>query len=323
MKRLALFALILGCGSPTDPAPSAAPARPMFSVLPALGPEDYTILYLPDTQFYSETYFSAWPAQVNWIAAHRDSLNIKFVSHLGDVVDNVTQDVEWQRASAAMAVLDSVVPLGIAAGNHDIDGNWANQVGRWTKYRSFFPAGRYSGKPYWGGYYHQNMAGRVSSYQKIVVGVDSLLFLHLEFQAPDDVLAWARGVVDGHPNHRVLVSTHSYLTPAGTRQATSTKVRKDGNQGSHIWDELIRRSPNIRWVHSGHLCGEGRAISTNDAGLPVHEIVTDYQCVTNGGDGWLRFYVVRPILGIVEAYTYSPTLNTWDTDTASQFVEVW
>lgn len=315
-----LIALLVACASPTEPPrPVATALAPSLSMLPTMAPGDYTIVYLPDTQFYSETYPATWTAQVAWIAAHRDSLNIRFVSHLGDVVDNVTATIEWQRASSAMAGLDSIVPLGIAAGNHDIDGNWAGQVGRWSKYRQYFPAARYSGKPYWGGYYHQAIMGRVSSYQKIVAGADSLLFLHLEFQAPDDVLAWARGVVDAHPNHRVLVSTHSYLTTSGTRQTTSPKVRKDGNQGADIWNELIRRSPNIRLVHSAHLCGEARTTSINDAGLTVYEILTDYQCLVNGGDGWLRFYVVRPALGTMEAYTYSPTLDQW----GSTFTLVW
>ena len=319
LLTIILTALLVSCaGSPTAPAPRAS-----ASVLPALGPGDFTLVYLPDTQYYSESYPATWTAQVQWIAANRGPLNIQFVSHLGDVVDNATATVEWQRASAAMAVLDSITPLGIAPGNHDLRGNWVATGGTWDKYRQWFPQIRYSAEPWWGGYYKANNLSRASSYQKITVGTVKLLFLHLEFQAPDDVLNWARTVVANNPNYRVHVSTHSYLDPTGTRVPQGGNLRPTGNQGEAIWQELVRGAPNIRLVHSAHLCGEARRVSTNDAGLAVDEILTDYQCGPNGGDGWLRYYVVRPALGIAEAYTYSPTRDEYDTDAESQFVLGW
>ena len=304
--------LLMGCTTT-----ATEPTVPAF--LTSASQADYTIVYIPDTQYYSETYPATFNAQVQWIASHRDSLNIVFVSHLGDVVEHVPSGTEWQRASTSIAVLDAIgMPLGIAPGNHDLRSDWVGTAGSWKQFRLYFPASRYSTRSWWVGYYKASTVSRASSYQKIVASGDSLLFLHLEFQAPDDVLAWARGVVQSHPNHQVLVSTHSYLEPSGLRD-TGARRRLNGNEGVDLWQELVRGEPNIRLVHSAHFCGEARAIATNDAGFPVHEILTDYQCLANGGDGWLRFYVVRPALGIIDAYTYSPTRNEWDTDSASQF----
>ena len=314
-NRFLAVSLVLAA-SATDPTPPTVPTEPQsqFAAMAAtIAPGDYTVLYLPDTQYYSASFPATFMVQVQWIASVKDSLNIVFVSHLGDVVDHDDVPGEWAVASAAMAVLDSIVPLGIAPGNHDITGPWGGTAGSWSKYRSYFPANRYSGKPYWGGYYNLNMGSRASSYQKIVAGSDSLLFLHLEFQAPDDVLAWARGVVDAHPNHRAFVSTHSYMNGAGVRTVSTKYTRTDGNNGEQIWQELVRRSPNIRLVHGGHYCGEARTVSVNDAGLGVDEILTDYQCNPNGGDGWLRYYVFKPGLGEIHAYTYSPTLDAFGT----------
>jgi hypothetical protein len=313
MRRLTGLALLvlMACASPVGPDTSPP-------VVPAPAPGDYTVLYIPDTQFYSESYPSIWLDQVNWIASRDDSLNLVFVSHLGDLVDNVGSSVEWQRASGSMAVLDAIVPVGIAPGNHDIEDNWIGVAGSWATYRQYFPTTRYAGKPYWGGAYAS--ASRASSFQRITVGAEQLLFLHLEYQAPDDVLAWAKGVVDAHPNHRVHLSTHSYLTPSTQRLDSSPFVRGNGNSGEAIWQEFVRHAPNVRMVHSAHFCGETRQVSVNDAGKRVDEILTDYQCLPNGGDGWLRFYVFKPSVGEIHAYTYSPTLDRFDTDSESQFV---
>jgi hypothetical protein len=55
-----------------------------------------------------------------------------------------------------------------------------------------------------------------NSYQLVSVeGVD-LLFMHLECNAPDEVLAWAGGVLSAHPDRRAIITTHMWLGPVGT-----------------------------------------------------------------------------------------------------------
>ena len=45
-----------------------------------------------------------------------------FVSHLGDLTENFDAiEVEWQRADAAMDILDAAgIPNNVAPGNHDL-----------------------------------------------------------------------------------------------------------------------------------------------------------------------------------------------------------
>ena len=54
--------------------------------------EDFTIIVIPDTQFYSSSMNGGSPeifeAQVRWIVENRDSLNVVFVTQLGDFVQN-------------------------------------------------------------------------------------------------------------------------------------------------------------------------------------------------------------------------------------------
>ena len=41
----------------------------------------------------------------------RENLNIRFVAHVGDIVENGdTFDSEWQNASASMGILEGEVP---------------------------------------------------------------------------------------------------------------------------------------------------------------------------------------------------------------------
>ena len=48
----------------------------------------FTIVMLPDTQFYSEVYPEIYKAMTRWIVSNREAENIVGVVHVGDVVQN-------------------------------------------------------------------------------------------------------------------------------------------------------------------------------------------------------------------------------------------
>lgn len=75
----------------------------------------FTLGILPDTQFYSryatedtgdlfnDRYGSdPFDTQTSWLAENADELNLPFVTHLDDVVDQVYVSAEWPVADAAM-----------------------------------------------------------------------------------------------------------------------------------------------------------------------------------------------------------------------------
>ena len=109
--------------------------------------EDFTIVVLPDTQFYSESYPAIFNAQTQWIVDNKDALNIVYVVHEGDVVNVATTTSQWVNADAAMDILDAGnVPYGIALGNHDEGAN----------YNTYFGVSRFAGKSFFGGEYPSN-----------------------------------------------------------------------------------------------------------------------------------------------------------------------
>ncbi|MDC0624281.1 metallophosphoesterase [Alphaproteobacteria bacterium] len=90
--------------------------------------EDFSIIVLPDTQIYSESFPSIFNVQTQWIVDNYDTWNIVYVAHTGDIVDNHYSTEEWRNANRAMRILEEAVserfpngiPYGIVPGNHDL-----------------------------------------------------------------------------------------------------------------------------------------------------------------------------------------------------------
>ena len=72
-----------------------------------------------------------------------------------------------------------------------------------------------------------------------------------------------------------------------------------------VFRDVVAAHPNVWGVHCGHVDGEFRQISRNVAGLPVHEVLIDYQNMADGGGGWLRLLRFKPSEDEVEAITFS------------------
>lgn len=284
----------------------------------------FSIVMLPDTQIYSEKRPDLFFAQTNWIKRNRDRENIVFVTHVGDLVQNHGhKPSEWKVADEAMAVLDGVVPYGIAIGNHDYDSDEGARTGVAAMYlRHFDPDRRFKGRPWYGG----ASPNRLNSYQLFSGGGFDFLILHLELDAPDDALDWARGILNRHPTRPAIVTTHSYLRgDAGVGRQTNRECRRNGNSGEEIWQKLIRRTPQIFMVLCGHIASvqEYHQVSRNDAGANVLEMLADYQSRDNGGDGWLRLIGFVPADREIQIRSYSPVLDRFETDANSQFTIPW
>ena len=66
---------------------------------------------------------------------------------------------------------------------------------------------------------------------------------------------------------------------------------EQANFGQMVYEELTQELPNVLMVQSGHTCFETlRTDGTNGTGANVVEVLTDYQCGLNGGDGTIRVY---------------------------------
>ena len=273
---------------------------------------DFTIVTLPDTQLYTGRNQILFPMQTQWIADSRQIHNTVFVTHLGDIIHELDRyKYPWTDANSAMSILDDFVPYGLAPGNHDM-----SRDGIAKYYDLYFPESRYAKYSWYGDAYRNNK----NNYELFTIGTLSFIILHLEFNPTDDVLNWADTVLKSYPDRRAIISTHDYLDSMGNRSVK--KQRPNGNSGEEIWQKLIRSNCNVFMVVNGHYhspYAENKLTSVNDCGSSVHQLLQNYQARPNGGDGWLRYYTFRPTENRIDAFTYSPSLDQYETDVDSEF----
>jgi predicted phosphodiesterase len=270
----------------------------------AVAAEPFSIVLLPDTQNYAEKFPDTYIAQTQWVRDHVDEENIKFVIHLGDIVQHYNDSEEqWQRADRAHQLLDGVVPYSVLPGNHDLEYKNKAYSRKTTLYNKYFGPDRFQDYSWYGGCWGKTNDNNYCTFE---AGGMKFLVISLEYAPRDEVLAWAKDIAAAHPDRRVLVATHCYMRPTGRDSNTGGSL---GNSGDGIWEKFVRRSPNVFLVASGHVLGVGRQVSRNDAGLPVHETLVDYQGLPNGGDGWLRIMRFVPDKNQIDIRAYSPLLD--------------
>lgn len=289
--------------------------------------DEFTIIALPDTQFYSAHYPQIFSAQTTWIAQHVTDQNIKLVVGLGDIVDGGGDLTQWHNADSAVRQLEGHVPYMMAIGNHDYDSN--NPAGRTASthnFNTFFGPQRYAGASWYRGNFPSG--SNENFYGVITVNGKQYLIMVLEFAPRDSALNWAAGVIAANPTEDVIIVTHMFTFADNTRisqcdpnSAASFGVGQDNN-GEDMWWKLVRKYPNIHLVLSGHVVegdGTGRRMDLGLGKNLVNEILSDYQSEPLGGGGFLRIVKITPSLNRVSVSTYSPYLNQFKTDDHNQF----
>jgi hypothetical protein len=275
--------------------------------------ENFTIIVLPDTQYYSRSHPEIFENQTEWIVQNENQMNIVFVTHLGDVVNNYNEIYQWQNADNAMSILDNKVPYGILPGNHDLEGGPSPTYGAGApEYETFFPASRYEGYSYWGGSYDSDSvtssSPNMNNYQLFSWDGMDFITLSLQYNPPTDVLAWADNVLSRYSNRRAIISTHSYINADGSWAPG----------GPVIWRDLVVPHKNVFLILCGHELGEGEKIDNLD-NRTVYQLLSDYQGFPLGGDGWLRIMKFVPSENTIYVTTYSPYLGNYRTNSDSQF----
>ena len=324
MNRLHAVLLTALCLLPLTGFFTEAPAE---ALTPA--PEDtFTIAVIPDTQRYlgpgsgrededGEPRNPAFESRTAWLAANLETQRIVFITHMGDIVDK-NEHRQWRVARVNMDRFHGRAPYGISVGNHDMVRNSGDS----RLFQEYFGAERYAGKPWYGGTYKgrpghapEVSGNNANSYQLFSAAELDFIIVHLECNAPDDVLSWMDEVLDAHRDRMAIISTHMYLGGIQRRGADQPqgrmqwkKVHGDrGNTPQQMWEKSFSKHRNLFLV----LCGDQSASITHRQtskgvhGNLVHEILTDYPRHADDSD-WLRLLRFHPKKGHIEVLTYSP-----------------
>ena len=267
--------------------------------------EDFTIIALPDTQYYSASgqYGEIFQSQIDWIIANRTALNIVYVAGLGDIVnDGDSIPTQWPRATNALYRLDDPVltglpdgiPYGTVPGNHDHN----NGYGGTTLYNTYFGVDHFINRPWYGGHLgtdNQNHYDLISA-----SGLD-FIFVYLDFDYffidYTQIDPWSAGVLQNYADRRAVVISHDLLSSAGNWDP----------RGYAIYNNL-KDNQNLFMMLCGHNHAQNYRRDTNNNSV-VTTCLSDYQDFPLGGSGFLRIYQFSPSNNVIHVSTYSPYLD--------------
>lgn len=297
-------------GPVPTPSPSPAPTTPLGNgMADAANEAEFTIAVLPDTQ--QETWSDSdtkFKNRSEWLVANAQEQNLKFVTHVGDVVDwGSVAPQQYTRAKNGLSPLNGRLPYSLSVGNHDTaavcqggsacPGKDASVTVRdTTAFNAAFPRSTFT-----------NLKGEFengkvdNSFSTFDAGGRKWMVLNIELWPRQVAIDWAKTVVASHPDHNVIIATHSYLDAAGNISTSS------GGYGSTspkwLFDTLVKTYPNIKMVVSGHTGGSAARV---DTGVNGNKILSLLQCFHSQTTNPVRLIRINALAGTVTNWVYAP-----------------
>ncbi|GAA3596348.1 metallophosphoesterase [Agrococcus terreus] len=291
-------------GAPqSDRGTAVTPAHPDDT---PRGDYDFTLGWESDTQYYNEEFYDHQLAIHQYFLEQREAIDLQYVFHTGDIVDERDQGYQWENADAAYRMLDEArLPYGVLAGNHDV-GNFEEDYGTYGQY---FGEARYAGSPWYAESYEDNR-GHVDLFT--AGGIDFVV-VAMSWDPGDAEIAWMNEVLAQHPERVGIINLHEYLLTTGGLGPVPQRVQ----------DEVVATNPNVSMVMSGHYHDAyTRFDSFDDDGdgvddRTVTQMLFDYQGLPEGGLGYLRLLQFDNEGAEMRVRTYSPSLEDYDADDPS------
>ncbi len=312
------------------------------------GSYDVALNHMSDTQFLAEGFRDVFRRMATWVVANADARKIGYNTLTGDIIENWMNgnhaperaNREFAAASAIMALLnDAGVPNGVLPGNHD------NFWGRNNdKYNEYFPVSMYEGHPWYGAPWAPGDNSAHTDYFS-AAGTDFLV-ISLPYRPSREQMEWASQQAQAHPDHSVILATHSYLHTSGERDDVD---RRYTATAVDVWERVVAPNENIFLVLGGHYHGVSTqyadpvtgeqtdatelgddivAVSNVGAsGRTVVEMLADYQGyrstllddptvvrsdMLDRDTGFQRLLQLDLDAGLMAVNAYSPTLDTFE-----------
>lgn len=271
-------------------------------------PEKFVFVALPDTQLYAQYSPEIFESQTQWIVDNAEKEGIKYVVHLGDIVNKHYDLRQWDRASKAMTILENAgMNYAAVTGNHDIDNRviYDNMRTDIENYPKYFPVSRFAAMSTFGGATENGF----NMYHFVQCGDYTIMVLALDWYPSDETLAWAEKVLDENKNCPTIVVKHSLIKPRKTLKDNGGNVRFSTDRCPEHW-EILSKHDNVIFTINGHHTGSDYGILPNEYGNNVFLTCADYQGKTNGGNGWMRILEFDFENGLIKGKTYSPYVDS-------------
>ena len=281
--------------------------------------DTFTLVILPDTQRMSATAPEVYTNQTQWIVDNEAALNIQYVIHVGDIVNNWNLVAQWNNANTSMSILDNIIPYSVVPGNHD--------GGDYVYYESYFGLPRFSGWSYYGLDYPTDT--NRNNYAFFNASGEEFIVIGFDFCGDNTALEWVNNTMTTYESMNKIFVTHNYMFYDGTRGhdysswGCAAYTGESGNSGDEIFYKVIRHHTKVRMVLSGHILGDGLGYKMDVVnGYPTHQILQNYQAIS-ADNGFLRYYTFDLDNNNIDAYSYSPYQNIFNTTAKNQFSMYW
>ncbi len=262
---------------------------------------DFSFVWMSDTQYYSQSYPYIYRKNVEWIADNKESLNLKYVIHTGDIVDKSYQEYEWKEADRDMKVLEEAnIPYGVLAGNHDV----GHQTGDYTKFWEYFGEWRFKNMPTFGGSYDNNRG----HYDLVSANGNDFVIVYMGWGLAEEEIEWMNEIVARYPERKAILCLHEYLLVSNNRAPIADK----------IFEMVVKPNKNVIAALSGHYHDAELKVDElddNGDGIPdrsVYQMLADYQGAEEGGLGYIRLLQFDVANNKLRVKTYSPYLDDYN-----------
>ncbi|NHC46455.1 metallophosphoesterase [Motilibacter aurantiacus] len=281
----------------------------------------FSIAVIPDTQHevHVNKVNNVFTHRAQWLADNEDALDLRYITHTGDVVDWDTPDHEqYEKAKPGVDILDRTgIPFSFAIGNHDTmatDVGGSARPGQDTRANQRITD---TFNAYFGVDHVENLRGAFqpgkvdNMYTTFAAGGVDWLVLHLELWPRTEMIRWADRVLAAHPEHNVIVNTHSFLTGDGSVYQTNGGY--GANSPQFLWDQALKRHANVRFILSGHTGQWAYRAMTGDKGNKVAAINTTLHDRTENPTRIVQFDTTADAM---TSYVYRPWSGTYVTTAA-------
>ncbi|MBR2565462.1 MAG: S-layer homology domain-containing protein, partial [Paenibacillus sp.] len=262
---------------------------------------DFSFIWMSDTQYYSESYPHIYQKMVKWITEQKEKMNIKYVIHTGDVVDEADQEYQWIEADKNMKVLeDASIPYGVLAGNHDV----GHQDNDYSKFQEYFGTHRFANESVYGDSYENNRG----HYDLVSAGGNDFIIVYMGWGLGEKEIDWMNEVVSRYPERKAILCLHEYLLVSNNRSPIADQ----------IFEKVVKPNKNVIAALSGHYHDSELKVDPIDDdgdGIPdrnVYQMLADYQGAPEGGLGYMRLMQFDMKNNKLHIKTYSPYLDDYN-----------
>jgi len=245
---------------------------------------EYTIAVLSDTQFLSHDYPDVLMGMVKTLANNQQDMNLKYVVHTGDLVQNPYAVEQWEVIRSAFDKLVGI-PYGVLAGNHDL----GNGDQKFTLFLENFGEARFLSSDW---YKHAHEGGRAHC-DLLSMDGDDFIFVYLSDDPSLCCIEFANEMFRKYSDRIGVLCVHRYLKDENVL----------GDMGVYLQKAVVSPNVNIKMVLCGHEDAVG-ALTSHYGDRSVHAII--FNCQEQGARnvGGILLLQINQEKGTIKGFVY-------------------